>query len=169
MSGYAARPTSFHADEARPVPIYGVGLPGMRYDERWELARVDEGTVRVRANIGSRMDGLVFNLALRTTNVHPWIVVLDANGLSYIAHAGKTLTRIEHPVPLPRGEPTWVWYRYTHGTMEVGLGAHPGHNTIMSARTPQTLGGGYLRVGFGKTATNGVFELLDVQSLERTV
>ena len=160
---YQPKPTEFWGADKRAQRVYSPGPRGIIWSPYWILDRVDDGACRVKLH--SDHDGMIFNLALSDDNVHPWIVVLDNNNTSYITHNGDLVAYYEGSV-LNKSRISWVWFRFHHGQMDCGLGTIIGQNVIMSGTTQNALGGGYYRIGIGKTGNYGAFELLDVQPME---
>lgn len=161
---WSARPLTM---DDRYHVIYGDGLRGQKWTEEFKFDRLDDGAFRIKLH--SDYDGLLITIALGTDyggGIHPYQVIIDRDGVSEIWHH---ITRIAHVegARFPRGQPAWVWIRFLHGQVWVGFGSDVGKNVIMSGKTPNPMGGGYVRFAIGKTGNHGAFELLEVQPLER--
>lgn len=160
---YAPKPTRFHGIENRAIRVYASGARGAQWDDMWIFDRVDDGAFRVKFHTDD--SGIFFNIALRDHNVHPYIIIVDDQGRSSISHNATVIARTSG-VRIPKGEPVWVWVRFHHGNVDVGVGPHVGHNAFMSGVTPHKLDGGYNRFSIGRLGDRGAFELLDVQPME---
>lgn len=161
--------------EARPLRMeqyYHVvrvqGTWGLNWGPEFVFDRVDDGAFRVKFH--SDHDGLLLVIATGTEDqphVHPYTLVIDKDGESYITHMGRTLAHVQG-ARFPKRQPAWVWVRFLHGVVMVGFGRDLGENEFMRGDSGgDAFGGGYVRFAVGKTGNNGAFEALDVQPLQR--
>lgn len=168
-SMYKPKRTGFWGLERRARPVYEADLRGVEWDELWDLEYIDHGAAAILVQSDSPRDGLLLNVALRDDNVHPWIVKLSDAGETSIWFNGRRVAyRRDAGTFLRSGEPTWVWFRLTGRRMEVGLGDRIGEQMILEGKTPNNLGGGYMRFGIGRTnfTTTGFF-IHDVVPMRR--
>lgn len=171
--------------EVKPTPIenqlvtvFSPGETGMRWSPYWILDRRDDGAFRIKLHIDSPYDGLRIVIATQNDelpSVHPYLILVDdydvdANGYySCIYHHNRQIARTQlysQPI-IKRGDIDWVWVRFEHGSVNVGVGPNLWQSVFMAGVTPNTMGGGYGRFAVGKTQNNGAFELVHVQPMTR--
>lgn len=156
--------------DERGMKVFTPGPMGVRRSDHWIFHGRDDGAFLIKLHRGDARDGLVVVLELQTGragSIHPYTIVVDRAGESWITHHRSTVASVTHePGLLATNRPTWVWVRFFRGTVAVGLGTELDRSYVMRGTTDDELGGGYLRFGVGKTDNHGAFELLDVQPLE---
>ncbi len=166
---YAPKPMPIELENQR---VWVAGPKGIVHSSEWLFDGVDEGAVRVKMHRDSHLAGLVIQFHLHTIDhptVHPYTLVIDANGYTAFGHDTVTFAETHHVPVIATGVPTWVWFTFSKGYVQVGTGPHIGQSILLRGQSPLRLGGGYRRFALGKTRDEGAFELLDVQPMELRV